>query len=1138
LSYYEKRTEQWKIHDDFFKKLSFNDSIFDFIIRRFEKLPHDVKVLISFASCLGYQFDLEKLSHVFKQTKEMTRKLLEKALDKGLIIQVDERGLHQRHPPAPLAYCFLHDKIQQAIYEALPTDIKEEYHKQIGIMFLDISKEEEPDHYIFEIARHFNRCSNRLEMNEKMSLADWNKRAGDKAKKEAAFSTALFHYETSMACIPKNKRDVNGQFLFNTLLGIGETAYLTHAFYKAEQTFNQLLRQAASNTDKSRIYNLKVLLYTHTQQTKKALDSGLAGLRLLGLTIKENPSKWHVAKEYMQLKTNLLSKKPRSDFSQVKLSHQEYISTMRTLVQSVIPAYHENQNLAAILVFKAMRFTHRYGESEMSPIVYINYALTLSAGLQDYQMSYDYGQKALSLAEHTNDSQLKTIVMFTYACFIHHWRHPLKENLDYLEKSQQLAIESGNLHVATANSAFIGAVHLMKGESLTQAKEAIVQQFSFAKQHEFPLSYRYLQEILTWIERLSHPNMNISWNHPSFVDDASAKIMHYTLRLQMTYLFNNESEAIAIMEKLAAVTENSFQLIVSPECDFYQALWIAKLLRQKKQYTHINQKKLLRHLKKLKKYADQSPQNYQHKYLLVKAECLATKQKKMEAMQLYQQAADTAANNSYLQDTALLYACAGEFYLEQQLPEPASMYFNKAYQAYIQWGATSLAYNIAQTVPVPIQDRNTSFKQMSETNQAIDLYALFDAATVLAQETSSQQLLFKLIDIIRLHSRAERVLLVLKQDQSDQIAAAFLKDEGIKVYPKEQLDYPVSLFDYVTDNLDMVLLPNASQTGHFKHDLDIVLRQVKSVLCLPMLYQGKLSGILYIENNEITQAFSSRHVLLFTLLSSQAAVALENASWYDQLEIKIQERTAMLHQTNKELTKTNQMLAEYKEKRHELLSKIAHDLKSPLVAIRGYVDLIIEGVIKDPERQLSYLKKIQIRLTSMERLLQDLMELAQLELKSIEFKMDFIPADQLFTYLTQQFEGNVEKDETTFYWNLPGPSHQEYPLLEVDISRIVQVVGNLLDNAVAHAEKNDIFISLSLENHGEIIITIEDNGHGIPQTELPYVFERYYTNRSNGHGLGLAICKEIIERHQGDIWMTSEFGKGTKVYISLPTIRM
>ena len=125
----------------------------------------------------------------------------------------------------------------------------------------------------------------------------------------------------------------------------------------------------------------------------------------------------------------------------------------------------------------------------------------------------------------------------------------------------------------------------------------------------------------------------------------------------------------------------------------------------------------------------------------------------------------------------------------------------------------------------------------------------------------------------------------------------------------------------------------------------------------------------------------------------------------------------------------------------------------------------------------------------------------------------------------------------TFRSEFSGRIGSGYPLVEVDVQRIEQVMGNLISNAMKHSDEGEIALRLSLENTGEAVISIADEGRGIAATDLPYIFDQFYTkangSKEAGHGLGLVICKEIMQAHQGRIWVESEEGRGTTFYLSL-----
>lgn len=1121
-------TGLWHIHQEKLKMVTLKESILELTQSRFNRLSNQAQKLLQLASCQDVPFDSEKLAFIMGVTSEETCTLMHEAIEKGMI--VEQRNSSEANGDTFMCQ-FLHDKIRQAIADTLTEEQKKEHHFKTGTTFLQLYEDEGKESHLFTTVRNFNRCHDLISSGQQHSLAEWNLAAGNKAKRNTAFSIALDLYEHGLAILPSTYEKSQDKLAFRLQLYIGEAAYLNLQFSRAESVFNNLLNIVTDHTAKSEVYNMQMLLYTHTQQTAKAVEAGLSALGLYDVKLDPAPNKLSIAKEFFLLKWAVRKPKNQGKNRLHELSTDSFNTMMRTLTRTVAPAFLENQNLAALLILKAMRYTRIRKENEQYPIVSTNYALILSTGLHDYENSYQHGIYALQKGHESDDLLIQTTVHFTYAVFIHHLKHPLHEVPNQLKAAQQTAIQTGELNQATAASSFIGAANFASGKHLSHTEEKVRKQLAFISQHFSRLPYDYLREMLTWIKCLKNVGDEIAWEKLSIVNEDASRIMHDTLRLQMTFLLKNENEAIDVMQELNEASFDTLHLLVSPDCFLYIILWQTKMIRHNKRIPNYSTSRIKKLLGKLKKYAESAPINYHHKFLLAKAEWLFTKNKSFEALRHYQWAVEAALQSGHLLDIALVNECTAHFYRENNFNEQAVDYFHKAYKGYHDFGAANLAESIKteflkqdlQSQPAP---------PFNDNQEAIDVHVLFEAGYVMASESSPEKVLRRLMSIIHQYAQADRTFLLLSHHEGFQIAATILENDAVDIHPSTSPAHPEAIIEYVAEHLEVVLLNDATHHGSFTTNQDIIMREVKSVLALPIFHQGELTGVLYMENNHQTHTFNGNLVLLLTLLSSQAAITLENERWYDELELKIKNRTMRLQQTN-------QSLSEEKEKRRELLSKVAHDLRSPLAVVNGYIEIIFNGTIKDAKQQEKYVQAIKKRLLSMDQLLNDLMELAQLELNNSDkfgFQLEFIPADQLLHYLSQKFVPGSQVKTVQYQWVLPEPAPKEYPLVEVDKNRIGQVVENLLNNAVAHKSQTEVCVSISLETENRVTLKVEDNGTGIPQSEVPHLFDRYYTKQSNGHGLGLVICREIIHKHHGSIWIESEFGSGTTAFISLPIV--
>ncbi|MBS4202371.1 AAA family ATPase [Bacillus sp. FJAT-49732] len=1151
-SFYEQQfisfdEEQRKWTSDFrqLTNLNIQDDIIALIVERLNKLPYETQKLLKLASCIGNEFEINVLSTVYEKNTVTTANTLWDALREGMLLPLsptykwiyEDREIDLTETQ-PLHYKFLHDRIQQAVYSTMTETEREQNHLSIGRLLLSYyTSRNYFEENIFVIINHLNQCSNYLNSSERLQLAEWNCMAGEKAKQGAAFKASLSFFKIGKELLGVKAWELHNKLTARLTIGLGEAEYLDNQFDNAEERFDEALSKVLTKQEQLQIYQLKIALYTHLHRVEEAIDCGLKGLHLFGWHINKTPGKLTVAKEFLKTKMYLSRKKATDLKNLPPILDEDKRLILRTFINMNASSYHVDQNLAALLMLKAINFTLKYGTTDVSALVYNNYSLILSSGFHQYNNSYEFGRLALYEAENSQNSHLLGRVYFVYGSFVNHWKNHIMYSQQYLEHSQKHCIESGNAHLAGAGSSFICMISFLKGHRLAETLNTIEEQLNFSKQIQYGLSKNYLNELKYWIYILNETNVNPDWSFPQITDDESAEIVHYTVRLQIAYLLDNNDIAKEFMKKLNKLVNRSLTLVIAPEYYFYKDLWMAKLYEDsttKEKYYF--RKQLNKHLSLWRKWAKQSPANYEHKYLLIKAEAARIKKDFTNAAMYYDQSIMLAQKNGFIQDTAIANECAGRFYISRHLPFAAKAYLTSAVSAFDNWGAVRRS-NFLRTKYQNLLINDYAAEGASTVNFSVDLATMMKAAQALSGEIVLENLLTRLMNIVLENSGAQKMTMFLKmEEQLKPVAHGNI--EKIEMFAQEEtIEYPVNLIYYVEKSLEPVVLSSGTLSGMFKHDPYIRKYQPKSVLCFPILHQGKLIGILFLENNMMTHAFTKERIEILNILSTHAAISLENAFLYRNLEKKVKERTAQLEFAYEDLEKANRELAQSEEMRRKFLSNVSHDLRSPITSVRGYIEAILEGVITKEEDKELYLQRSHQRLLMLNRMIEDLFELTKLEAGGLSLHLEYIPSNQLLEHVKKLFEHDVISANLDFNVHIE-PLSEEYPLLEVDIRRIEQVMLNLISNALKYTKVGGITLQHKVDSDKkEAIFILTDTGIGIAKADLPLIFERFYTKsfeRNDGNGLGLSICKEIIHYHQGEISVESIEGKGTSFIIRLP----
>lgn len=434
------------------------------------------------------------------------------------------------------------------------------------------------------------------------------------------------------------------------------------------------------------------------------------------------------------------------------------------------------------------------------------------------------------------------------------------------------------------------------------------------------------------------------------------------------------------------------------------------------------------------------------------------------------------------------------------------------------------------------------FQQYPDTSghHAIDLELLLKSSRILSSEIILETLIEKLMEIVFGNVGVTKgYLYVIESKQLFLLNGDEIRCSPILKSTEEEA--PIQLLQYIQRNQEPLILHHECEEGMFKNDLYVQKNRINSIICNPLLNQDFLVGIIYFENNLKSHAFTEKDLLLISVLASQAAISIQNALLYINLERKLKEKTAELEKVNLNLEKANKELANAEKTRMELIANISHDLRNPLTSIQGYIEAMLDGVLISPDKQITYLQRSKEKIYALNRLIHHLYELSKLQYGTSPIVKEIVIAEKLFHFLCDLHEEEIKQHGLFFSRTIIQPQDEMNPLVEIDTRKIEQVFSTIISNSLRSTDEGEIAAKLHIDE-SKITVEISDTGEGIASSEVDMIFERSYIGTtktsSAAYGLGLSICKEIILHHQGEIWAESFQGKGTTICFSIPILSL
>ena len=252
---------------------------------------------------------------------------------------------------------------------------------------------------------------------------------------------------------------------------------------------------------------------------------------------------------------------------------------------------------------------------------------------------------------------------------------------------------------------------------------------------------------------------------------------------------------------------------------------------------------------------------------------------------------------------------------------------------------------------------------------------------------------------------------------------------------------------------------------------------------------------------------------------------------------EINELVASFEEMRLKLKETNEANIEFDRQSRELISNISHDLRTPITAVKGYCEGLMDGVADTPEKQERYVRTIYNKALDMDHLINELSFYSRISTNRIPYAFDRISVRAFFDEASEEISQDLQTKGFHFGYINQVP---ESALVIADAEQISRVLTNLISNAVKYNDKEEKYINLAVIREGdEIRVTVQDNGRGIAAQDLASVFDRFYRTDGSrksgegGSGIGLAIVKKIVEDHNGRVWAVSKEGEGTTMGFAL-----
>jgi PAS domain S-box-containing protein len=1238
----------------------YTDNVVDLVVGKLARLPAETQVALQQLACLGNIAEIEMLSIVLGASEDEVHAALWEAVRQQLIERLTG------------AYRFIHDRVQEAAYSLIAEERRAEAHLLIGRVLVAQTPPEQRQESIFEIVNQLNRGAALItSREEREQLAELNLIAGQRAKASTAYSSALTYLLAGTALLAEDSWECQHELAFSLEINRAECEFLTGALADAEQRLAALSTAATSTVERAGVACLRVDLYVTLDQSSAAVAVGLDYLRHLGIEWSPHPTEQEVRREYERI-WSTLGDRPIEVLVDLPLMRDAAsLATLDVLTKLAAPFEYTDANLLSLAICRMVNLSLEHGNSDRSCFAYVWLGVIAGPHFGNYKAGFQFGQLGYDLIE---ERGLRRFPARTYMCFgnfVLPWTKHVRAGRDLVRRAFEAANKDGDLTYASYCGNQLNTNLLAAGDPLVDVQREAENGLAFAQKARFAFGIdlitpqlgliRTLRGLTATFGCLDDTQFNEHGMERRFSENpdlAFAECWYWIRKLQARFFAGDYAGALDSSSRAQRLLWTSPSKFEIAEYHFYGALSHAASCESAAaghRWQHVEA--LVAHHRQLEIWAANCPENFENRAALVGAEIARIEGRALDAMELYEQAIRSAQANGFVHNEALAYELAARFYAARGFAQIAHVYLRNARYGYLRWGAAGKVGQLDELYPhlrqeVPVPDPTSTIGAPVEH---------LDLATVIkiSQAVSSEMVIEKLIDTLMRtaieQAGAERGLLILSRGAEQRIEAeATTGGDTVVVQLRDQrvtaAVLPETVLHYVLHTRESVILDDAATQPPFAADPYIRDRQARSILCLPLITQAKLIGVLYLENNLAPRVFAPARIAVLKLLASQAAIALENARLYSDLEqreakirrlvdanivgivishlddriieandafldllgytrddvgsgrIRWKELTppewqaaseravAQIRETGScdvfekayfrkdgsrvpvlvasaafdetrtqvvsfilDLTERKRAETEARESERryremqmelahanrvatigQLTASIAHEVRQPITATALNATTAIRW-LSAQQPNLEEARQALDRIVSDSSRADAIIDRIRALVKRAPQRKDRLQINDVILEVVALTRSEAMKNAVSVQTRLA----EHLPPVEGDRVQLQQVILNLVVNAVEAMSgvsngARELAISTQKAESAGVLVAVKDSGPGLAPESLERVFDAFYTTKASGLGLGLSICRSIIEAHDGRLWASPNPPHGVIFQFTLP----
>jgi PAS domain S-box-containing protein len=1245
---------RWSWDLDCIHAKGYTDNVVDLMVGKLNRLSAQTQKALQLFACIGNRAEYALLATAYEGLGEDFHDDLWEAVRTGLVFRSEG------------AYRFLHDRVQEAAYSQIPEEARAPAHLRIGRLLASRTAPAEIDGRVFEIVNQLNRGTRLItSAAERTRVAGLNLIAGTRARVSTAYASAIEYFAAGRALLTEEDWQLNYELMFGIEVQRAECELLTANSAAAEHRLSLLVERAERVQDIAAVARLRLTLYTTLDRSDRAVEVCLEYLRRGGTNWSPHPTRDQVQREYERIWSQLGSRTIEAVLDLPLMTNPTARAALEVLTEAVTPAHFTDENLLYLIICRMVNLSLNHGNSDGSCFAYAWLGNIAGPCFGSYEMGYRFGRLGYDLVENRG---LHRFHARTCAIFGHNvmpWTSHVREGRDLIRRAFEIANRTGDLTWSSYSRQDLIANLLAAGDPLGDTQREAENALEFVQRARFGLAIDIVTARLCLIRMLRGLTPKFgSFNDTEFDELrfeghlasnerlAVPECWYWILKLQALFLASDYLSAIEASSRAQRLLWTSGCFFERTEYEFYTGLSRAALCDSApldERQCHLEE--LTAHRQQLELWAANCPENFEARATLMAAEIARIEGRDLDAERSYEQAIRSARESGFAHIQGIANELAGRFYLGRGLETNGYAHLRNASACFALWGADGKVKQLELLYP-----RLTSSdgrQPVATSVQQLDVAAVVKASQIVSGEIVLPRLIERLMTIALQNAGADRGLLVLTQEDGYRVEAeAWTSGDEVVLRqgPSADPSAPEGIVRYVIRTQERVILDDVSKLSLFSEDEYLRRRQPRSLLCLPLVRQGTLTGVLYLENTLTSHAFTSDRAAVLELLASQAAISLENTRLYGELQereskvrqlidtaldavlsideqgritewntqaeamfgwrheeavgrplaemlIPTRDRSDREEEVRRFLTsgegsllnrrveitairrngsefpvelsiapyriggswafsgfirdiserkRAEASLQRYHEVQMELAhanrvatmgqmsASIAHEVKQPITAAITNAHVALRWLDAEPP-VLEKVRQALGRVVKNGDRADDVIDRIRAFIKKAPPAKDSLEVNETIREVTALTRSEAEKNGISMQTQLA----EGLPLIPGDRVQLQQVILNLIINAVEAMSglgegSRELVISTAKAKPDGVLVAVRDSGAGLTPTNLERVFDAFYTTKPSGLGMGLSICRSIIEAHGGRLWATASEPHGATFMFTLP----